>query len=76
MTAQSQITVDGHLYVHVAACPCPEMQAEVERLALCRRASDMTCLTHSSFWSLTEMRCEFMREDDPTVTHEWPTTDG
>ncbi len=25
---------DGHLYVHVAACPCPEMQAEVERLAI------------------------------------------
>ncbi len=23
----------GHLYVHVAACPCPEMQAEVARLA-------------------------------------------
>ncbi len=26
------ITIDGHLYVHVAACPCPEMQAEVARL--------------------------------------------
>lgn len=27
------ITVDGHLFVHVAACPCPRIQREVARLA-------------------------------------------
>lgn len=26
------LTVNGHLFVHVAACPCPRIQAEVERL--------------------------------------------
>jgi hypothetical protein len=27
------LTVDGHLFVHVAACPCPRIQAVVARLA-------------------------------------------
>ena len=30
---KGRATIDGHLFVHVAACPCPEMQAEVARLA-------------------------------------------
>lgn len=28
-----RLTVDGHLFVHVAACPCERMQREVARLA-------------------------------------------
>lgn len=28
-----QLTVNGHLFVHVGACPCPRIQAEVARLA-------------------------------------------
>lgn len=27
------LTVNGHLFAHVAACPCPRIQAEVARLA-------------------------------------------
>lgn len=26
------ITVNGHLFVHVASCPCPRIQSENERL--------------------------------------------
>jgi hypothetical protein len=32
------ITLNGHLFVHVAACPCPRIVAEVERLAAQRDA--------------------------------------
>ena len=28
-----QLTIDGHYFVHVAACPCPRIQQEVARLA-------------------------------------------
>jgi hypothetical protein len=34
MSTPESITVDGHMYVHVAACPCPEMRAEMRRLGL------------------------------------------
>ena len=35
MTAPKSIEVDGHQYVHVAACPCPEM-----RIAMAGHAAD------------------------------------
>ena len=34
------LTVHGHMYVHVAACPCPRMQQEVERIYLARGEAD------------------------------------
>ena len=29
LAAIESITVDGHMYVHVAACPCPDMQVRM-----------------------------------------------
>jgi hypothetical protein len=35
-----QITVQGHMFVHVAACPCPRIQGEVARLAAQKGSTD------------------------------------
>jgi len=59
-----ELFVNGHLFVHVAACPCPQMQAEVARLDGCvRDESGFMCSKHHSFFAKTQEECEVKMEE-------------